>query len=108
VCALLRAEKLTGGRVSARGTWSAVRARVVVVVQSLWRAGRLVAGLVRLRESVLRRVCALVMLRRRVLRMRVVLLVNNAWGTRMLKRLRRRVTLLLVVGLMLHRENTHQ
>jgi hypothetical protein len=48
------------------------------------------------------------MLRRRVLRMRVVLLVNNAWGTRMLKRLRRRVTLLLVVGLMLHRENTHQ
>lgn len=78
VCALLRAEKLTGGRVSARGTWCAVRARVVVVVQGLWRAGRLVAGLVRLRESVLRRVCALVMLRRLVLRMRVVLLVNNA------------------------------
>lgn len=74
-----------GGRVSARGTWRAVRARVVVVVQGFGRAGSLVAGLVRLRESVLRRVCALVMLRRLVLRVLLVMLVNNAWWARMLE-----------------------
>lgn len=102
-------DELTGGRVSARGTWRAVRARVVVVVQGFGRAGRLAAGLVRLRERVLRRVCALVMLRRRlVLRVLLVMLVDDAGRARVLELLRRRVTLLLVVGLMLHMEKWHQ
>lgn len=84
-CVCCGARRLTGGRVSARGTWCAVRTRVVVVVQGLGRAGSLVAGLVRLWESVLRRVCALVMLRRLVLRVLLVMLVNNAWRARVLE-----------------------
>lgn len=81
---------------------------MVVVVQGFGRAGRLAAGLVRLRERVLRRVCALVMLRRLVLRVLLVMLVNDAGRARVLELLRRLMTLLLVVGLMLHMEKTHQ
>jgi hypothetical protein len=49
------------------------------------------------------------MLRRRlVLRVLLVMLVDDAGRARVRELLRRRMTLLLVVGLMLHMEKTHQ
>ncbi len=54
-----------------------------------------------------RRVRALVLLRRRV-SLRVMLLVNYTRGSRVLLQvLGRRLTLLLVLRVMLHREKTH-
>jgi hypothetical protein len=50
---------------------------------------------------------ALVLLLRRLVSLRVVLLVNYTRGSRVLQVLGRRVTLLLVLWVMLHREKTH-
>jgi hypothetical protein len=88
------------GRVAAVSAWSAVRARVIVVVQTVLRASSLVAGLlITLRKRVRRRVRALVLGRRRV-GLRVMLLVNDTRGSRVVQVLGSRRTLLLVVGMM--------
>lgn len=111
---------LTCGCISAVGTRRAVRTRVAVVAQAVLGAGALAAWLVGLGERVRGRVGALVVLMRRleglrlmlVLRrvsLRVVLLVDDAGRARVVKvLLRRRRTLLLMVGMMLHRDKMHQ
>lgn len=79
---------------------------MVVVVETVLGVCALVAGLVGLRERVVRMIRAL-MLRRRWVSLCVVLLVDDTRRSRVVKVLRRLVTLLLVVGMMLHREKTH-
>lgn len=100
-------EERTCGCISAGGTGSTVGARVIVVVEAVLVAGSLAAGLVCLRKRVLRRVRALVLLRRWVC-LGLMLLVNDTRGSRVLQVLGRRRTLLLVLRMMLHREKTHQ
>lgn len=72
---------------------------MVVVVEAVLRVCALVAGLVGLRERVVRMIRAL-MLRRRWVSLCVVLLVDDTRRSRVVKVLRRLVTLLLVVGMM--------
>lgn len=79
---------------------------MVVVAEVVLAVGSLGARLVCLRERVCRRVRALVLLRWRV-SLGVMLLVNYTRGSRVLQVLGRRLTLLLVLRVMLHREKTH-
>lgn len=79
---------------------------MVVVVEAVLGVCALVAGLVGLRERVVRMIRAL-MLRRRWVSLGVMLLVDDTRRSRVVKVLGRLVTLLLVVGMMLHREKTH-
>lgn len=96
----------TCGCVSAVAAGSAVGAWVIVVVEVVLRARVLVPRLVALGKRVCRGVRALVLAGRRLRLM--VLLVHDTRGSRVMKMLGRRRTLLLVVGMMLHREKTHQ
>lgn len=80
---------------------------MVVVAEVVLAVGSLGARLVCLGKRMCRRVRALVLLRRRV-SLLVMLLVNYTRGSRVLLQvLGRRLTLLLVLRVMLHREKTH-
>lgn len=79
---------------------------MIVVAQVVLRVRALVAGLVGLRKRVVWMIRALVLVRRWV-SLRVMLLMHYTRRSRVVQVLRRLVTLLLVVGLMLHREKTH-
>lgn len=85
---------------------------MVVVVEAFLIAGRLGARLVCLRERVRRRISALVLLLLLLLLrwwwrcLGLMLLVNDARGSRV-QMLGRRRTLLLVLRMVLHREKTH-
>jgi hypothetical protein len=82
---------------------------MVVVVDVVLRRGRLASGLVRLQRMARRvRALLLALLRLRWWRvsLAVMVLVNDARGTRVMQVLRRLLTL-LVVNLGLHRGKTH-
>lgn len=97
----------TCGRVSAVRVRRVVRPWVVVVGwQVITGVGALSVRGIRVCERVTRRVRSLmVLLRRRRLGLR--LLVNYAGRSRVVQLRRLRTLLLLLVSLMLHRENTH-
>jgi hypothetical protein len=80
---------------------------MVVVVEVVLIVRRLSTGLVPLREGMRRRVRAWVLLLWRLVSLSVMLLVNYTRGSRVLQVLGRRMTLLLVLWMMLHREKTH-
>src|SRR6478735_8445231 len=100
-------QELTCGCVSACGTRCAVRAWMVVVVEVVLIARRLSTGLVPLGKGMRGRVRAWMLLLWRLVRLSVMLLVNYTRGSRVLQVLGRRMTLLLVLWMMLHREKTH-
>lgn len=81
---------------------------MVVVVEVVLIARRLSTGLVPLRKGMRGRVRAwMLLLLWWLVRLSVMLLVNYTRGSRVLQVLGRRMTLLLVLWMMLHREKTH-